>query len=101
MYPDFRIPITVDEEYMWEHFGAMDKDSYYNRTRGKILDYLDERWLPGINMITTYETKFHPFNSEKAYRQINWIKNRYREAFPDLPADGSLTLYDLICYEGL
>ena len=97
-YPDFVIPITVTERYAWEHHGAMDKEGYLNRTRGKILSYLDNHMFPGINMITTYETRQHPLTEEKINHKIQWLKSRYRRAFPDLPPDESFNLYDLAAY---
>ena len=98
-YPDFYIPVTYFEKYAWEHFGAMDKDYYLNRTRGKILTYLDQHWFPGINMITTYETRQQPLTREQVDQQIRWLKKRYRISFPDLPPDESFTLYDLAAYK--
>ena len=94
-YLDFYIPITIIERYCWEHFGAMDKEGYFHRARGKILNYLDHHWLPGINMIATYETRKNPMTEEKVDQQIRWLKNRYRIAFPDLPPDESFNLYNL------
>lgn len=95
VYPDFYIPITIIEKYAWEHFGAMDKERYFYRTRGKILEYLDNQWFSGINMITTYETKQHPLTEEQVYQQVHWLKNRYRQTFLDLPPDESFNMYDL------
>lgn len=94
-YPDFYIPITLLEKYAWEHFGGMDSERYFHRTRGKILDYLDSQWFPGINMITTYETRQHPLTEEDVLHKVRWLKNRYRLAFPDLPPDESFNMYDL------
>lgn len=97
-WPDFLIPITLFEKYAWEHYGAMDEEKYYNRTRGKILNYLDNRCLPGINMITTYETRKNPLTEEQVDQKIRWIKYRYRLAFADLPPDESFNLYDLAAH---
>ena len=94
-YPDFCIPITIIEKYIWEHYGAMDKEGYFHRTRGRILKNLDNQWFPGINMITTYETRQHPLTEEQVDLRICWLKSRYRLAFPDLPPDESFNLYDL------
>lgn len=94
-YPDFYIPITIAEVYAWEHFGAMDKEGYFHRTRGKILNYLDQQWFPGINMIMTCETRQNPLTEEQVDHQIRWLAGRYRSAFPDLPPDKSFNLYDL------
>lgn len=97
-YPDFTIPVTYSEQYAWEHFGAMDSTYYYNRTRGKILGFLDHQRFPGINMITTYETKQHPLTIDHVDQKIRWLKNRYRLAFPDLPPDNSFNMYDLAAH---
>ena len=94
-YPYFYIPITIIEKYIWEHYGAMDKEGYFHRTRGRILKNLDNQWFPGINMITTYETRQHPLTEEQVDLRICWLKSRYRLAFPDLPPDESFNLYDL------
>ena len=97
-FPDFFMMISVVEKYAWEHFGAMDNDKYHSRQRVKIMDYLDHQWFPGINMITTYETKQHPLTEERVDHQIRWLKSRYRIAFPDLPPDESFNMYDLAGY---
>lgn len=97
-YPDFFVPITRIEKHVWEHFGAMDKQNYFHRTRGKILNYLDHQWFPWINMITTYETKKNPLSEELVEQHISWLKYRYRIAFLDLPPDESFNMYDLAAY---
>ena len=96
--PDFNLPITLYEKYKWEHFGAMDKSFYFNTTRGKILAYLDNQMFPGINMLTTYETKQNPLTEEQVDYVITWLKRRYRLAFPDMPPDKSFNMYDLAAY---
>lgn len=96
--PDFNLPITLYEKYKWEHFGAMDKSFYFNITRGKILAYLDNQMFPGINMLTTYETKQNPLTEEHVDYVITWLKRRYRLAFPDMPPDNSINMYDLAAF---
>ena len=97
-YPDFFIPITFSEKYCWEHFGAMDNEKYYNRTRGKILNYMDHQWLLGDNMIVTYETKKNPLSEETVEDKVQNLKKRHRQAFLDLPPDESFNMYDLASY---
>lgn len=97
-FPDFFVPITIAEKYAWEHFGAMDNEKYFHRTRGRILNYMDHHWFPGINMITTYETRKNPLSEEQVENQVRWLKNRYRLAFSDLPPDESFGMYDLAAY---
>ena len=96
--PDCYIPIISPEKYAWEHFGAVDKENYFHRNRGKILEYLDRKWFPGINMITTYEIKGQPLSEEMVNHKISWLKSRYRSRLPDLPPDGSYNMYDLAAY---
>lgn len=97
-YPDFFVPVTLVEKFAWEHFGAMDNDNYFHRTRGKIHTYLDHQWFPGINMITTYETRKQPLSEELVAHHVHWLKARYRMTFLDLPPDDSFNMYDLTAY---
>lgn len=94
-FPDFLTMLSIYEKNIWEHFGAMDKEYYFNRARGKILTYLDNRWFPGVNMIATFETKQSPLTEESVDQKIRWLKNRYRLAFANLPPDESFNMYDL------
>ena len=87
-FPDFYILLSLVKKYIWEHFGAMDKNNYFHRTKGRVLNYMDSKWFPGINMVTTYETKGNPLEA-------------YRLAFPDLPPDESFNMYDLADYAKL
>ena len=100
-YPDFYIPMSPIKKYIWEHFGAMDKSSYFHRTRGKILDYMNDKWFPGINMATTYETKDNPLEAAQVDQKVSMLKTKYRLAFPDLPPDESFNMYDLAAYAKL
>ncbi len=100
-YPDFTTMIRINGKYIWEHYGAMDKDYYSNRTRGKILNYLDNHWLPEINTITTYETKQNPLSEELVNQKVHWIKTLYRLAFTDLPPDEAFNMYDLATFVNL
>ena len=58
IYPDFTIrhPMTGDLFY-WEHFGMMDDPNYYKNAYSKLLLYTSEGMVPGVNLITTFETK--------------------------------------------
>ncbi len=65
LFPDFTIrhPQT-GEFFYWEHFGRMD-DPAYNKTVGiKLQMYISNGIIPGINLITTYETKDHPLTAQ-------------------------------------
>jgi len=97
-HPDFCIAFSPQEIYIWEHNGAMDKDNYATSTKNRISDYIHDGWLPGINMISTYETKYHPLTEDEVDHQIHWLKTRHRLAFPDLPPDESFNMYELAAY---
>lgn len=64
-FPDFTIrhPQTKDFFY-WEHFGMMDSPPYSQNTFNKLQIYNSHGIIPTINLITTYETKDQPLNSQ-------------------------------------
>lgn len=65
VYPDFtlRHPDTGEFVY-WEHFGKMDDPVYCKNACSKLQLYTGHGIIPGINLITTYETKQHPLGTE-------------------------------------
>ena len=65
LYPDFTIrhPQT-GQFYYWEHFGLMDDLSYSKNACSKLQCYSSHGIIPSIHLITTYETKEHPLNSD-------------------------------------
>lgn len=67
VYPDFIIvdPCT-HAEYMWEHLGLLDKQSYVDNTFRKLAALNELGWYIGINLIITSETDTHKFASRKA-----------------------------------
>ena len=71
IYPDFTIrhPIT-DEIYYWEHFGKMDDPKYAQGCISRLQLYTTHGILPGIHLITTYETKNKPLTSDTIERTI-------------------------------
>lgn len=65
MYPDFTIRHPRTGEYFyWEHFGLLDKPDYVKRMHSKMKHYTDNNIMPGINLITTYETRDNPLSFE-------------------------------------
>ncbi len=64
LYPDFTIlhPKTENLLY-WEHFGMIDNLSYANNAVSKLHTYISNGIYPGINLITTYETKDNPIDT--------------------------------------
>ena len=73
IYPDFTIrhPYTGDF-YYWEHFGLMDNPGYIDSATSKIKLYANHGIVPGIQLITTYETKNHPLNPEIVENYIEY-----------------------------
>lgn len=71
MCPDFTIlhPCTKKIVY-WEHFGLMDEEWYYEKTRSKLHTYISNGILPNVQLIVTYETKDDPLTPEKVQRII-------------------------------
>lgn len=61
IYPDFTIldPKSGDA-LIWEHFGMMDDESYAANMVSKLRLYIRNGYIPGVNLITSYETKDHP-----------------------------------------
>lgn len=64
-YPDFTIrhPVT-GKIYYWEHFGMMDNKEYASNAIQKMRTYAENGIVPGIHLITTYETQENPLDSE-------------------------------------
>ena len=47
---------------LWEHFGRCDDPSYQPTVDYKMYRYIRDGYLPGVNMITTYEDSKHPLD---------------------------------------
>ena len=73
IFPDFTIrhPHT-GEFYYWEHFGLMDSLSYTESTVSKLRLYTSNGIIPGINLITTYETRNNPLNMQTIEKTIEF-----------------------------
>ncbi len=65
-YPDFTIrhPLT-GAYYYWEHFGMMDDPDYVSSALKKIGSYIRSGYLPGRELIMTFETKYRPLPNEE------------------------------------
>lgn len=70
-YPDFTIldPSNLQVTY-WEHFGMMDIPSYSDNAFNKLKHFAHFGIIPGINLITTYETAQHPIDSEQILQLV-------------------------------
>lgn len=71
VYPDFTIrsPKT-GRIIIWEHFGLMDDSNYRENALFKMHRYTANHFIPGDNLICTYETKDHPLTDEIIERMI-------------------------------
>ncbi len=71
LYPDFTIlhPRTL-QLYYWEHFGLMDNPSYRQNACSKIQLYSSHEILPSHHLITTFESKDQPLDTEYVRFQI-------------------------------
>ena len=70
-YPDFMImhPLTKDI-YMWEHFGLIDKQKYYEKMCEKLNVYALAGYCLGKNMIATFESDDIPLQIEMVERYV-------------------------------
>ena len=73
LFPDFTIrhPQT-GETFYWEHFGRMDDPEYIRKTASKIQRYSLHGIIPGIKLITTYETEDAPLSTEMVEKIIEY-----------------------------
>ena len=73
IYPDFTIrhPHT-GEFYYWEHFGLMGSISYTENAVSKLRLYTSNGIIPGINLITTYETRNNPLSIQTIEKTIDF-----------------------------
>ncbi|MBO4290058.1 MAG: hypothetical protein J5865_08190 [Lachnospiraceae bacterium] len=64
IYPDFKIwnPGSGPKFIIWEHFGMMDVPAYALAARQKLAALLEAGFLPGWNLIITFEDKDHPLD---------------------------------------
>ena len=64
-HPDFVVlnPRT-GKKYIWEHFGRMGDPSYAIDKVGRIRRYIQNGYIPGINLITTFEAESQPLTTD-------------------------------------
>ena len=63
VHPDFTVlNVRRRREYVWEHFGSMDKPDYVERNMKKLNAYFLNGYIPGVNFIMTLETKDAPLD---------------------------------------
>ncbi len=73
IYPDFTIKHPVSGViFYWEHFGMMDNPTYVNNATSKLHTYISNGIYPTINLITTYETKNNPLDTNLVEEMIRY-----------------------------
>lgn len=65
VHPDALIVHPVLLEIIpWEHFGMIDKESYFFPNMEKVWSYIENGFIPGKNLIITCETKDNPLGED-------------------------------------
>lgn len=63
IYPDFTLlDVEKRKEVYYEHFGMMDNPEYAEKAVRKIENYIRNGYIPGNNLIFTFETSRHPLD---------------------------------------
>lgn len=71
MYPDFTILSPKTGRIVrWEHFGKIDDPDYRVKMNRKMNAYLDDGFVPGVDLIMTFEDKKHPLNIGEVQNMI-------------------------------
>ncbi|MBO5159536.1 MAG: ATPase [Lachnospiraceae bacterium] len=73
LYPDFTIrhPET-GQFFYWEHFGLVDQAEYQKNMISKLDLYTSHGILPGIQLITTFETKEYPLSMDLVKKIVDY-----------------------------
>ena len=74
VYPDFTLlKVCTREEIYWEHPGMMDDPSYVHKALNKINTYIRNGYIPGKNLLLTFESKAVPLNMRNVESQLRAI----------------------------
>jgi hypothetical protein len=64
-YPDFTVKSQRNQTIViWEHFGKIDDPDYVHKTSRKLEEYFNYGYVPGVNLLMTFEDKRHPLTVE-------------------------------------
>lgn len=70
IYPDYMLlNINQRKEFIWEHFGKADDPDYMRNNVQRLNDLILSGFIPGYNLIMTFETKDTPLN-QKVVREL-------------------------------
>ncbi len=71
LVPDFIIlNKRTRKEFLWEHFGMMEKPEYCLVALSKIETYAQEGYIMGKNLLCSFESQNHPLNLQHVDRLI-------------------------------
>ncbi len=71
IHPDFTIKKCDNNEIIiWEHFGKIDQQKYFNRMIWKLERYIENGYIPGKKLIITWETKATPLSIDEVRKMI-------------------------------
>ena len=56
---------------IWEHLGMLDNPEYLRSSIEKIINYVKAGYIPGVNLIITYETKDKVLDSQEILKVID------------------------------
>ncbi len=57
--------VSTGKKWFWDHRGMMDDPAYIKKTLYNEQVFFNAGYMPGINMIVTYETRNHPLNIQE------------------------------------
>ena len=64
VYPDFEIlNVRTQEEFLWEHMGKLGDESYSETQMKKIAGYARSGFIPGKNLLLSFESKNRPLDT--------------------------------------
>ena len=71
-HPDFTVKkVGSGEIIIWEHFGKVDDPKYFQKNVvWKLKKYIENGYIPGKNLIITWETKNTPLSIEEVSKMI-------------------------------
>ena len=71
IYPDFTLlNIRTRLEFLWEHFGKADDPAYMRTNVERLNDLILSGYIPGLNLIVSFETLESPLNQKMVQTYI-------------------------------
>ena len=72
-YPDYQIAHPREAKIIvWENVGMIDSPEYLRKFILKFQDYISSGFIPGVNLILTFETKKLPLTTERIEKIIEY-----------------------------